>query len=532
MTTAGQTPGEQAQLEALFALALREQNAGHLAEAAVAYRKVLALRPDIAGVRNNLGNVLMAQGMLDEAVEQFARVIALEPNYAEAHYNLGCLFRLQGKLDEAAARFEQSLALKPDLAEAHNNLGKIFWEQNRLDLALKQFEQAVAVRPNYAEAHNNLGNILWEHGQLDRAITQLGHAIALRPNIADPHNNLGNVLLSQGKLDEAAARYEQALALRPDYPEARLGLATCYLAQGDYERGWSAWEERLRMPGFVPPQNVPRWTGQPLAGRSLLLLAEQGLGDTLHFVRYARLLKERGARIVLAAQAALGRLLTRDPDFDELFILGSARELPRCDFYLPLLSAPGAFGTDASNIPGTVPYLAADPELTDHWRQELAGIAGVKIGIVWQGSRDFRLDCWRSIPLADFAPLARLPGVRLISLQNGFGSEQIAAVDFPVVDLSDRLDKASGPFMDTAAVIGNLDLVVAPDTAIAHLAGALGAPVSLALQLSPNWRWLQGRDDSPWYPTMRLFRQTTFGVWSDVFERIAHAVQAHRSETP
>ena len=234
---------------------------------------------------------------------------------------------------------------------------------------------------------------------------------------------------------------------------------------------------------------------------------------------------------MLAAQAALGRLLASHPDLDELFILGSAEELPRCDFYLPLLSAPGAFRTDASTIPCEVPYLSADPELTDRWRRELAGIDGFKIGIAWQGSRDYPSDRWRSIPLAHFAPLASLPGVRLVSLQKGFGSEQVATVDFPVLDLSGRLDEVAGPFMDTAAVIRNLDLVVTADTAIAHLAGALGAPVWVALQFSPDWRWLLGRDDSPWYPTMRLFRQTTFGEWPDVFERIANAVQARRSET-
>ena len=283
------------------------------------------------------------------------------------------------------------------------------------------------------------------------------------------------------------------------------------------------------MPGLLPQPNLPRWTGEPLAGRRLLLLAEQGLGDTLQFIRYARLLKERGARVVLAAQAALGRLLASHPDLDELFILGSAEELPRCDFYLPLLSAPGAFRTTASTIPCEVPYLWADPELTDQWRAELAGIDGFKIGIVWQGSRDYGFDRWRSIPLAQFAPLASLPGVRLVSLQKGFGSEQVAAVDFSVLDLSGRLDEGTGPFMDTAAVIRNLDLVVTPNTAIAHLAGALGVPVWVALPFSPDWRWLQGRDDSPWYPTMRLFRQTTFGGWPDVFERIAKAVQQRRS---
>jgi hypothetical protein len=268
-----------------------------------------------------------------------------------------------------------------------------------------------------------------------------------------------------------------------------------------------------------------------LAGRSLLLVAEQGFGDTIHFVRYARLLKQRGARVVLAAQPALGRLLASAADLDELFLFGSADALPRCDFYLPLMSAPLALGTTASTIPRDVPYLAADPALIDRWRQELAEIEGFKIGIVWQGARDYRFDHQRSIPLADFAPLARLPGVRLISLQKGFGSEQMSAIDFPVLDLSGRLDEVAGPFMDTAAVIRNLDLVVTANTAIAHLAGALGAPVWLALQHAPDWRWLEGREDSPWYPTMRIFRQTAPGRWADVFQRIAAAVQARGPET-
>jgi hypothetical protein len=216
--------------------------------------------------------------------------------------------------------------------------------------------------------------------------------------------------------------------------------------------------------------------------------------------------------------------LAGHPDLDELFLLGSTQQLPRADFYLPLLSVPGALGTTASTIPCKIPYLSADPDLTDRWRQELAAIAGFKIGIAWQGSPDYPSGRWKAIPLAHFAPLASLPGVRLISLQKGFGAEQVAAVGFPLLDLSGRLDEAAGAFMDTAALIRSLDLVVTSDTSIAHLAGALGAPVWVALGFSPDWRWLLKRDDSPWYPTMRLFRQKTMGGWSDVFERIANAI--------
>ena len=595
--TASKTPPEPAELDALIALAQRERAAGRLDAAAAAYHQILALRPDIAQVHNdlgivlaqqgnldqarsrfeqalalepgyvdahnNLGNVLLFQGQLDQAAARYQQALALRPDYAQAHYNLGNTLKAQGQLDRARACYEQALALRPDHAEAYNNLGNVLQQQGQLDQAAARYQQALTLRPNYAdahfnlgntlrqqgqleraaacfqqalalrpdhvEAHNNLGNVLQQQGKLDEATARFLHALALRPDYADAHYNLGFILREQGRLDEAAARFQHALALRPDLADAEWGLATCYLLTGDYQRGWPAFEARLRMPGHVVPHSTGRWTGQPLDGRSVLLVAEQGLGDTILFVRYARLLKARGARVLLAAHAPLGRLLAANPAVDEFFALGSADQLPRADFYLPLLSAPAALGTDAASIPSEVPYIWADPELTDRWRQQLARIEGFKIGIAWQGSRKYPWDALRSVPLAHFAPLARLPGVRLVSLQQGFGSEQVATVDFPVLDFSGRLDAVAGAFMDTAAVIRGLDLVVTVDSAIAHLAGALGVPVWTALHFSPYWIWQLDRDDSAWYPTMRLFRQTAFGQWPDVFDRIATAVQARRS---
>ncbi|HEX4142545.1 MAG TPA: tetratricopeptide repeat protein [Pirellulales bacterium] len=633
MTTASPTPGGPADLAALAAVAEHQQRAGRLAEAAAAYRAILALRPDCAEVHNSLGDILRLerqldaaaahyeqaltlapgmvqaynslagilaeQGKLDEAAARLGQAIALKPDYFAAHNNLSNLLSMQDKLDLAAAQYAQALAIRPDSAEGHNdlgnvrlrqrkldlaaacyqralalkpdffqahkNLGDVFHQQGRLELAVASYwraidlrpnfveahnhlaaalgrlgdfdaatahcEQALALWPDYAEAHATLGNLLRKQGRLDLATARFDRALALRPDLAEAHKSLGHVLRSQGQIERAEARYRQALALRPEDAEAHLGLATCYLLAGDYERGWTAYEWRLRMRPMAPPGNLARWNGQPLAGRSLLLVTEQGRGDTIQFVRYARVLKEQGARVALACQRALGPLLGAQTELDEVFFRGSDKEFPQCDFYLPLLSAPGALGTTATTIPAEIPYLRADPVLGEQWRRELAGIEGLKIGIAWQGARDYLLDRWRSIPLAQFAPLARMPGVRLISLQKGFGSEQIAAVDFPVVDFSDRLDEAAGPYMDTAALISGLDLVITSDTSIAHLAGALGVPVWVALPLAPDWRWGLTGDQTPWYPTMRLFRQTSIDAWPDVFERIASAVEARRSET-
>ncbi len=236
-------------------------------------------------------------------------------------------------------RYEHAIASRPDYAEAHNNLGNALKQQDKIDQAVAQFELALAFRSGLADAHNNLGSVLLGQGKLDEAEKRYEQAVALRPDYAEAYNNLGIIRTRQGRLDEAVAYCQKAIALRPDYIDAQLGMATCYLAQGDFERGWPAYEVRLRRPGRVPQTIIPRWTGESLVNRSLLLLAEQGLGDTLQFVRYARALKERGARVIFGCPATLGRLLASDRDVDELFILGSTKELPSADFYLPLLKA-------------------------------------------------------------------------------------------------------------------------------------------------------------------------------------------------
>ncbi len=530
MMTSRSTPGEPAELEALVALVERELARGRLSEAAAAYRQILAIRPDIAEAHNNLGIILAQQGQLDLAAARFHQAIALKPGLPNAHNNLGSVLRRQGKLDEAATcfeqaialrpdyaeayynlggvlgkqlksgeaatRFEHAIALRPDYAEAHNNLGLALWHQGQLDQALARFQQAIALRPDYAEAYNNLGAVLWKQVKPSEAATCFEQALALRPNYAEAHNNLGKAQLDLDLVDQAAAHFQQAIALQPDCLDAELSLAACYLLEGDFERGWPAYEARLRVPGALPQLGLPRWTGQSLAGRRLLLLAEQGLGDTFQFLRYARVLKQQGARIVLATQAALCRLLASHPDVDELVLLGSAQDWPCCDFYLPLLAPRRTLrrslnDTARSSLPVGRSQFDCQVAPGAPWNRGLQDWHRLaRLARVFFGSLAFD-------SVGPFAPLASLPGVRLVSLQQGFGSEQIATVDFPVLDLSGRLDQAAGPFMDTAAVIHSLDLVVTSDTALAHFAGALGAPVWVALRLSPDWRWLRGARTAP-----------------------------------
>jgi len=497
---------------------------GKLEEAAASYQQVLRLEPGRADACNNLGNALSKLGKLDEAAASLRAALHLRPDYADAHFNLANVLVDQGKPLEAVACFREALRLNPQHAQACNNLGNALHSLGQLDPARASLEEALRQQHDHAQAHYNLGNVLRDQGLLEEAATSFRQAIRCQPDYAQAHSNLGNVLQAQAKLDEALASYEQALRLQPDHAETHVNRAMAWLVRGDFRRGWAEYEWRWRRPGHAAwPLPQPRWDGAPLAGRTILLYAEQGLGDTLHFIRYAPLVKERGGRVIVACPKALVPLLRRCPGIDDLIEAGAA--LPPFDVQAPLLSLPGVFGTDLTSIPANVPYLHAEPERVAAWGRELEAVPGFKIGIAWQGNPAVTGDRRRSFPLVDLAPLARLEGVHLFSLQKGPGAEQTSAHQgrVPVLDWSDRLD-LTGAFLDTAAVMQHLDLVIAPDSAIAHLAGALGVPVWVALSSAADWRWLLGRQDSPWYPTMRLFRQTTLGNWPDVFERMAAEV--------
>jgi tetratricopeptide (TPR) repeat protein len=449
------------------------------------------------------------------------RLLQTEPAHVQAWVLLGASCHRQGRVAEAVAGYREAVRLQPGYAGAHSNLGVALRDQGDLDGAIAAYEQALGLNPALADAHNNLGNALGQKGRYEAAEMCFRQALRLKPDYAEAHCNLGNVLRDAGRHAEALACFEQALRLNPGHAESHFNRALEWLRAGNFQAGWPEFEWRWRLKELRPTAfRQPRWDGAPLAGKTVLLYAEQGLGDTLQFVRFAPLVRQRGGRVVVACAASLHPLLARTPAIDQLAALGEP--LPDFDVQAPLLSLGGVLGITLANLPAEVPYLFPDPALVERWRPEVADAPGFKVGIAWQGNPGQRVDRWRSFPLRVFSPLARMPGVRLFSLQKGPGTEQLRDVPgWGITDLGGRLDEGTGAFMDTAAVMKHLDLVITCDTAVAHLAGGLGVPVWVPLPAAADWRWLLGRDDSPWYPTLRLFRQTRLGDWAEVFERIA-----------
>jgi tetratricopeptide (TPR) repeat protein len=538
-----------------------------LEEAQASFAQALLLRPDYPEAIRNRGEasrrqgvVLLQQNRLDAARTCFELAVKCNADDAEAHNNLGVVHRLQKRLDEAAVCFHRALALQPEYAGAHNNLGRVCEDRQRLDEAVARYRLALCYQPSDASVHNNLGNGLVALHRADEAIPAYQQAIKLLPHEPVYHSNLANALTlagrpedgedccrralelrpgyvdalqnkaitlaAQGRIEEALTDNAEALRLDPNHAAARNCRALWWLQCGAFERGWPEYEWRWRIAGARRREFAqPPWDGTPLAGRTILLYCEQALGDTIQFIRYAPLVKALEAYVIVECQSSLVRLLSSCAGIDQLLPRGSP--LPQFDLQAALLSLPGLLGTTLQTIPASAPYLAAEPELADLRRRELSNTGSFKVGIAWQGSPTFPGDRLRSVPLRLFAPLARVQGVQLFSLQKGPGRDQIreAQRSFNVTDLGCKLDEGGAAFVDSAAVMTALDLVITTDTSVAHLAGALGVPVWVALSFGADWRWLLKRDDCPWYPTMRLFRQRQAHYWEEVFERMTEELR-------
>jgi tetratricopeptide (TPR) repeat protein len=495
---------------------------GRLAEAVPCYEEALRLQPRNAGTCFDLGAVLLRLGRPGAAIPHLRQAARLRPNHADIHDRLGQALAEDGRPAEAVDCYRRLAVLRPQSADAHHNMGVVLTRLGRYAEAAAAYQEEVRLRPDCAEVHNNLGLALGQEGCLEEAVAAFRAALRLNPAYAEAHNNLAITLVSQGDPEGALAAFAEALRLRPDYPKARTNRALALLQMGDYEQGWPEYEWRWQTDDSRARHlGRPRWDGSPLGGRIILLHVEQGLGDTLQFIRYAALVKERGGVVLVEAPKRLAPLLSRCPGIDRLVERGTP--LPVFDVEAPLLSLPAIFRTTPQTVPAPIPYLTAEPELRARWGAELRALPGFKIGIAWQGSPTYRGDRLRSIPLRHFEPLTRVPGVRLVSLQKGPGAEQLATIpaDWQILDWSRRLDEGPGTFQDTAAVMQSLDLIVSADTSVAHLAGALGMPVWLALPHASDWRWGLTGDSSPWYPRTRLFRQRRAGDWDEVFAHMA-----------
>ncbi len=527
--------------------------AGNIEGAERQFSALVASHPTDAEAHCNHGVALDRLGRHDEAVDRYRTALALKADYPEALFNMGNSYRSQGRPDHAARCFEQTLLLHGDFVPAHLALGQICIATRAISAALSHYQTAALLDPTSAEAYQGLGDVCLEEERFTDGITAYQRALALEPDRYNARNMMGSAFQCLGRLSEAEACYQQALALNPegavilnnlagivaaqerldealtlyqrlvdlhpDYAEGHWNRSLALLATGDYGAGWQEFEWRFKKGSPVPRRTFtePRWDGTPLAGRTILLHAEQGFGDTLQFSRYAALVAERGGNVILECQVpALKRLLRSLAGVSEVYATGET--LPAFDCHLPMMSLPLVFGTTITTIPATVPYLQPTPEDTARWHHRLGHSAAYKIGIVWHGRQGQVLNRKRSCPLAHFAPLAAIPHVELYSLQVGEGSEQLADPDmgFTVIDhTADFHD-----FSDTAAFIANLDLVITIDTAVAHLAGALGAPTWLLLPHGSDWRWLPERHVSPWYPTMSLFRKEAHTQWPELMHTV------------
>jgi tetratricopeptide (TPR) repeat protein len=536
-----------------FLLGIAQQSLTNSQAARKSFEKAIQIHPQYVEAHVNLGNVLHTLGEYYKAIDCYVVALRLAPNLATTYFNLAGTQQKIGKLQEAISSLEIAVQLSPRYARAYQRRGDVHVELAQLDAAIVAYQNAVAIAPDDARSLTAMGVVLRRLGRFEEAACAYRAALSFAPNSADALMNLGNVSLDLGQYEEAIAYHEKSVSLKPEcaiahcnlgqtlqtvrrfedalvcyqraididssYPKAHFNRSLVLLLMGDFARGFEEYEWRWKESLPKPLFNCPEWDGGLLFGKTILLYSEQGLGDTLQFIRFVDHVRRRSPKkIVVQCQKALFSLLQDFPGIDQLVTPGS--EMPSLDVCVSLMSLPYTLKLDVADFATQTPYLYCCAQFMEIWREETKRWKGFNVGIAWQGSTSHPKDRFRSIPLSSFSELAELPGVNLISLQNGYGTEQIQDIDFPLVNLTDRLDKTNGPFVDTAALIANLDLVITIDSALAHLAGAMGVPVWVVLNTQHDWRWMKDRTNCLWYPTMRLFRQNQPNDWGEVLGRI------------
>lgn len=539
--------------DANYLLATANLQLGRFDESIALFEKLAETRKDVPDLHNNLGIAYQAAGRWEEAVRSFQDALQADPQYERAFFNLGALLESKSLFADAEKCFRQALQRNSEdletrvrlgnalkglgrwseaeecyrLAAAHRdddldllvNLAFVLARQEKLDEAVEVYQRILRKRPDFPEIHNSLSYVRERQGRSEEAVSAAKLALELKPQFAEAHNNLGIALRSQHRLIEACDCFRQALALRPDFALAEFNLGTTQLLAGNYSEGWPGFEQYARIAETPAQFEQPRWKGNSLSGRRLLIHADQGFGDTLQFARFLPMAKERSeARVILHCQPELRSLLAGCPGVDELVADGEGP--PQFDEQIALTSLASLFGIELETIPNEVPYLQPQTSLRGDLQQLIdeAPDAHFKVGFVWQGNPLQARDVLRSCPLEHFRALSNVPGIGFFSLQTGGDSSlrSAAASQLNLIDLGSHVTD----FADTAAVLERLDLLITVDTAIAHLAGALRRPVWTLLSHTPDWRWLLERADSPWYPTMRLFRQPSWGDWEGAMQMV------------
>lgn len=490
------------------------------------YDTAIKLNPNEANYFSDRGTVLFFLKRNEEALASFDAAIALNPKKASFYCDRGVICMKMKRYDEALAYYDCAIALAPDYADAHNNRGNALRDMRRFAEALVSYDRAIMFQPQSADMHNNQGNALRAMGLHTEALLSYNRAIALQPDLADAYSNRGALLVDMHRFDEAKASYAQALAIDPHYIGAQWNQALLALLLGEFEEGLQRYEKRWKLPSFAKvlyPFPQPLWLGkESLAGKTIFVHLEQGIGDFIQFCRYIPLLEVRGAMVILEVLPVLMPLIATLSPTITLIAKGTPHPTAFFDFHIPLLSLPLAFGTTLATIPNHVPYLSSDAAKLATWEKRLGEKTHPRVGLVWSGARKHLNDHNRSIPLALLAPLLQQP-YAFHALQKDVRPE-----DAPIIARHGVLTHADDlqDFTDTAALVMAMDLVITVDTSVAHLAGALGKSVWILLPYAPDFRWLLNRDDTPWYPSARLFRQTLSGDWSSVVGRVIDALKA------
>jgi tetratricopeptide (TPR) repeat protein len=488
-------------------------------DSAIQYiKKYLQFNPTNSDAYYNLAQAFQKRREPNDAISHYQRALKYNPYFIDAYLNLGNLLQETGQPDEAIINYQKVIEINPNFAGAYYNIGAAFQEKGQLKEAISAYQKAIHLNPSYIDAYHDLGYVLQMNGDLDEAIRFYQKALELNPNLFDAYNNLGRSLQEQGKLDEAISSYLRALQINPEFAEAHCNLALALLLTGDFRQGWKEYEWRWNLKDrsrYDVTQQV--WDGSDISGKTIFLYTEQGFGDTIQFIRYAPLLAGRGAKVIIECQKELQSLIHHVKGIDSVI----TREDPLPEFYAhyPLLSLPTLFDTTLASIPADIPYIVTDGKIVRKWEERTrSDNARMKVGLVWSGNPKYKADQSRSILLENFLQFWKVDGISFYSLQKGKAAEQVkeSPEEIKIVDFTDEIND----FSETAGLIENLDLVISVDTAVAHLTGALGKPIWTLLPSSPDWRWMLNRKDSPWYPTMKLFRQQTRGDWIPVIARV------------